>query len=511
MNAPDGELPSSGDEEAHTSGSRAPERRSLPAIGSGDDRQLPVVSADYGDSSNHTQPGQAVEVAPGAVVRVVMEQPAPTTYVVPRSMQWSLRQLIEVLLVMALLCGGGLVAGALYGRGAEPVYAARSEFIYFLEDAVPDGFLREDRRILTQLVTLESEAVVAPVAREFGTTVEDVRDAMSVEVLDLSEVIRLDVQDPDGARALAMNEAILGNYRDVAEITDRRDDNSVLLDRRKDVLKELAIADQAALDIASAEIDDVALLSQEESLQRQLDSAIARVDRLASLSDNTLAAPVVTDDRATLESQLASSRQSLATLEQQLLVVRTERTQMQLAIEQQLGTGVPEAATPYRERDAQLSVQEDSLELEIDTTAERIRQLEGLLAQSRLNQTGAVDTTSIGTELAAAQTEVTGLEQELVDVRTQRAELTRRSAQLPSLTRTINRLETELIDLDAQITQANTTAAAPSPIEVLTEPLLLSEPVGNPTIRWAALGFIAALPFAALAGALVRQRQRKQR
>lgn len=500
MNAPDGD-PVDPDAPASGAGDvAARERRSLPAITQGEGQLVPTVT-----------PSEGVAVAPGTTVRVVMEAPAPTTYVVPRTMQWSLRQLLEVLIVMALVAGCGLAAGAFYGRGADPVYAARSEFIYFLEDAVPDGFLREDRRILTQLVTLESEAVVSPVAREFDTTPQAVRDAMSAEVLDLSEVIRLDVEDHDGSRALAMNEALLSRYREIAEVTDQRNQNTVLLERRKDVLKELAIADQTAIAIATSQIADVTLLSQEESLQRQLESAIARVDRLTALSDDSLATPIVTDDRATLQAQLSESRQNLGVYEQQLLAVRTERAQLQIAIEQQADNGVPAGASTARQRDAQLSVREESLLLEIDTTSDRIRQLESLIAQSRLNQPGVVDTGSIAAELVEAEQAVASLEQELVDVRTDRADLAQSSAQLPSLNRTIDRLETELRELDGRISAAAATAARPSPIEVLTEPLLLSDPVGNPTIRWAALGFLAALPFAAAAGALVRQRQRKRR
>lgn len=501
MNAPDGELANAEDPQSdHASATGELARMSLPALPAHEGQLLPAVA-----------PSSEITVAPGTTVRVVMESPAPTTYVVPRTMQWSLRQLLEVLIVMAVIAAGGLTAGAAFGRRVEPVYAARSEFIYYLEDSIPDGFLREDRRILTQLVTIESEAVVAPVAAEFDTTADDIRSAMSVDVLDLSEVIRLDIQDPDGARALAMNAAVLERYQQIAQDTDRRDDRSELVERRDAVLDELAVADQAALDIAAAELSDIALLSQEESLQRQVESTNARVDRLTELGDNSLSTPVVTNDRASLQAQLTASRSSLVSLEGQLLAVRTERAQVQSAIELNAGSGVPESASGYRQRDAVLSVREDSLELEIDTVSDRIRNLEGLIAETLVNQAGIVDTASIGTELSQALAARTSLETELVDVRTQRAALAQSAAQLPSLTRRIERLEVDLTDLDTQVAAATTTAASPSPIEILTEPLLLADPVGNPVIQWAALGFIASLPVAAVGGAFVRQRQRKQR
>jgi hypothetical protein len=341
-------------------------------------------------------------------------------------------------------------------------------------------------------------------------TTEDIRDAMTAEVVDLSEVVRLDVEDQDPALALAINEALLERYQATAELSDRREDLTMLVERRDEILAELELADAEVLLVSEAELADVELELQEESLDRELDAAAARLGRLSALSDDLLTETTNVDDIASINSQLAVSRQRLTELEAELLVIRTERAELQRAIERQLASEVPFTATANQQREVTLSVREDSIELEIDTVAERIRRLEGLAAQSLLDNEVTPSGQPVEDEIVAATQLVSDLEAQLLEVRTRRAELAQSAATRPSLLRRVDRLEQDLAQIDDQLATANISGELPSPIEVLTAPVVLDEPVGNPRVQWAAIGFLASLPIAAIAAAFVRQRQRRR-
>lgn len=457
-----------------------------------------------------TTAGNMPAVAPATPIQVVLDPRMLQPVAVPRSMQWSFAQLRQVATTMALVALAGLVAGWFFGSTREPAYAARSEFIYFLEDANPDGFLREDRRILTQLVTIESETTLRPLAEEFATTVTDLRGQLSVEVIDLSEVVRLDVVDGDPDRALLINQAILDRYREIADVSSKRDDESPLVTRREAILSELMLADQEAATIAEAQLSDVTLQLQEESLRRELDAAVIRSDRLSGIADGLLTETSTFDDRASLEAQIAASRQRLVQLESELLLIRTERGELQRAITRQLAGETPFSAIPNQQRDVTLSVREDSVQLEIDTVAQRIQSLESVLAESLLNTPVTPSGEPVEEQLATSKGLVKDLEEQLVVVSTRRAELAQSAATRPSLTRRIARLEQDLERLDTQLSSSSISAERPSPIEILTQPIVLTETVGNPKVKWAALGLIASLPFAAAAAAMARRRQRKQ-
>lgn len=450
-------------------------------------------------------PGQMV---PGPIV---VDPRLLTPVALPRTMRWSIGDLIKVLMAVGVVAAAGLALGWNYGGGVEPTFAARSEFIYFLQDSLPDGVLREDRRILTQLVTLESETVVAPVATEFDTTVPDLRDLINTEVVELSEVIRLDIEHADPDYALAVNEAILDQYTMIADTTIRRDDDQPLRERRAELLSELADVDSEVEAIAEAELADVALELREESLNREISIASARTERLSAISDGLLTETSPVDDVGALEAELTNARRQLVGLENDLLSIRIERAALQRTIAQQLASEVPFSAASNQEREVRLGVQEDSVQLEIDTIAERIRRLEGAIAQSRLDTPVSADGAPVDDELTEAEVLVADLESQLLDVRTQRAELAQSTSLRPSLTRTMERLEQDLSVIEDQLAASSITEETPSPIEVLTEPTILAEPVGNPKLQWAAIGFIASLPVAVIVGALVRSRQRRRK
>jgi uncharacterized protein involved in exopolysaccharide biosynthesis len=412
---------------------------------------------------------------------------------------------------MGLITLGGAFLGWLYGGRAEPVYAARSEFIYFLEDAVPDGFLREDRRILTQLVTIESDAILRPIAEDFDTTVTDLRDALSADVVDLSEVIRLDVTDTDSQRALELNVAILDAYRETAEETRRDDSPAQLSDRRAELLEELSIADLEVQAVAESRLGDISLAASEESLSRQLAIESDRLLRLSALADDLLTGPATVDDAGTINAQITSSRATITSLQQQLLDVRTRRADLQQRINNLLAseTGAFQAGS-LQDQDVVLSVQEDSLNLEITTVAERLRRLESLRAETLIDANVEPNAAPINQQIVVTQEAVASLEAQILTVREQRATLAQNAAELPALTRQVERLELDLARVDQELGDANLFERPVSPIEVLATPFVLDEAVGNPRLQFAALGFIAAVPLALIAAALLRLRSRRK-
>jgi capsular polysaccharide biosynthesis protein len=107
---------------------------------------------------------------------------------------------------------GASLAGYFFGALGGTVRAARSEVLYQLDAERPTGFLRQDRQLTTQLVTIRSRAVLAPIAAEYGLTFEDLSDKLDVSVAEESEVIGIEVHDASASRAKALVGAITRGY-----------------------------------------------------------------------------------------------------------------------------------------------------------------------------------------------------------------------------------------------------------------------------------------------------------
>jgi len=97
------------------------------------------------------------------------------------------------------------------------VYAARSEILFERRSEQSTGFLREDRDLTTQLVTMRTRAVLAPVASANGLSVDALSKKLQVSIVDSSEVIRVQVDDRSVTRAKALVGAISKRYLAGAE------------------------------------------------------------------------------------------------------------------------------------------------------------------------------------------------------------------------------------------------------------------------------------------------------
>jgi hypothetical protein len=203
--------------------------------------------------------------------------------------------------------------------------------VYTLDESVPDSFLREDRRLLTQVVTFKSDAVLTPVAAEFDLTVDELRSKIDVDTLNLSEVLRLDVQDGDAERAVALNQAVLDQYLRVIADASPAGDGEELTDRRAEVSAELELADAARLDLLRSQEQDVTLQLQQENLQQRISAKNDQVGALQQDLDAAIIQQVGPAQRATVANTLAAAEADLADLEGQLLEVGSQRAELATA------------------------------------------------------------------------------------------------------------------------------------------------------------------------------------
>ncbi|MGH1493191.1 MAG: hypothetical protein ACRBK7_27975 [Acidimicrobiales bacterium] len=238
---------------------------------------------------------------------------------------WSTRQLMSVaqraLLVFAVMGMIGYGLGAVRGSS----YVARTEFVYTLDESVPDSFLREDRRLLTQVVTFKSDAVLTPVAEEFDLTVDELRGKIDVETLELSEVLRLDVSDSDSERAIAMSRAVLDRYLQVITDAAPAGDNEELAQSRAEVTEQLAAADASRRGLLEALQNDAVLEVQQNSIQRQINLKDQQINRIQGSLDDALVQQVSASRLTSLNEQFAEAQATLANLEADLAAVGSQR------------------------------------------------------------------------------------------------------------------------------------------------------------------------------------------
>jgi uncharacterized protein involved in exopolysaccharide biosynthesis len=241
----------------------------------------------------------------------------------PRRRLTALHRVLLVLLALALV-GVGAAAGHEVADRMPTKYAAHADVLYPLVQEQPTGFLRQDRNLSTQEVLIASRTVLDPVAAQFEVPVADLVDELSTEVVDESEVIRVQFTDPSRAQARKVLLAIVTRYVEVSNNPQRTALRAYLDAQLADVHARLATARAAAAGLelgltqaAQAEID--ALLQRESTLQGQID-----VDQLAAIAGpapRVTVAPYVEHDAVSPQPLLATAGGALAGLVVALIVV----------------------------------------------------------------------------------------------------------------------------------------------------------------------------------------------
>lgn len=173
--------------------------------------------------------------------------------------QWVRLGWLALVLVVLGAATGLLAAGLMPEK-----YTARADVLYAVTREQPTGFLREDRNISTQLVLLQSRAVLGPVADEWGVSVEQLRAAVSASVVEESEIISVELTDGDPDRAEEVLASVLDRYLDTSPNEARSDVGTYVRQQLADIALRLLALPVDAPDRAS-------LVAREQALRTQLD------------------------------------------------------------------------------------------------------------------------------------------------------------------------------------------------------------------------------------------------
>lgn len=192
------------------------------------------------------------------------------------------RRLLALVLAMVMLgAAAGYVGALLWPKE----YAARADILYEISTEKPTGFLREDRSLTTQLVTLRSRQVLAPVALANGVPVERIEKQVTISLLDSSEIIQVEARAGDRDTAQNLTRGIVDRYRQVVQTQDGNEATGYLNTQLGQVQDGLAkartqLASQRAqqgygatgsAQLASTEAQVQGLSDREQNLRRQLD------------------------------------------------------------------------------------------------------------------------------------------------------------------------------------------------------------------------------------------------
>jgi len=189
--------------------------------------------------------------------RVVQPEPEPSEVVELRAARPALapRRIARWGMYAAALVVLGGVVGWLVADASPTVHGARSEILYELSGDQSTGFLREDRQLTTQLVALESRAVLEPIAEANGLTFEELAEKVHVGVVEGSEVVRIEVHDASAERAESLAAGVTYVY-----LSQHGGDR--MGEARRFLRKEIK-----NLDERRAELKDRMILLQEERVQ----------------------------------------------------------------------------------------------------------------------------------------------------------------------------------------------------------------------------------------------------
>ncbi|HEU4425693.1 MAG TPA: hypothetical protein VFR67_24420 [Pilimelia sp.] len=121
-----------------------------------------------------------------------------------RARRWLLG--LVALLVVAAFAGGAVG----YTRIQPTVYGAEAEFLLTPRLELSDT--AADRAMVTQVMIIESPAVLQPVATRSGISLARLQDKVDVEIVGRSNILRITAADPDPSTALTVAELVAAQY-----------------------------------------------------------------------------------------------------------------------------------------------------------------------------------------------------------------------------------------------------------------------------------------------------------
>ncbi len=125
---------------------------------------------------------------------------------------WLTTRLVILALTIVLL---GTAAGLLGALVLPKTYGARAEILYTTGQGQQGGGgdpLKQDRQLSTQLVYLQSRAVLGPVAQKQGRDFKELTKDVSVAVLENSDVIQVEAHGATKLAAMQTLQAIMDGY-----------------------------------------------------------------------------------------------------------------------------------------------------------------------------------------------------------------------------------------------------------------------------------------------------------
>ncbi len=200
----------------------------------------------------------------------------------PRRVSFPRRALVLYLIWGLLIVLVGAEVGYLVTYFQQAKYGARSEIYFQLDNSLPSGFLREDRALSTQLVAITSRQVLLPVSQKYNVSVKTLAAKVHATVVEESEVIRIEVDDPSRARAKTLVDSVTTEYLKVARVDPNADEANLV---------KASIADytRQRTDLQTALTNAVAGSSTETRLNTELTNIDDQLTALNSrLTDITL-------------------------------------------------------------------------------------------------------------------------------------------------------------------------------------------------------------------------------
>ncbi len=195
---------------------------------------------------------------------------APAAAVVPAG-SLGIRDIAFYVAVAAALAVTSAAIGYLLSTFVDEIHGAETDILYELDANLEAGFLREDRRLTTQVVTIESRAVLGPAADSIGMNPDDLREALTVDVIDGSEIIRVQARGGTPEQALDRLAAVVDTYLAQLEAADPgeaalaivNDELALAIEEQESLERELAAftgtgpAGSARLDVLLSELETV--------------------------------------------------------------------------------------------------------------------------------------------------------------------------------------------------------------------------------------------------------------
>lgn len=211
----------------------------------------------------------------------------------------------RILTVAAVIVLGTVALSMLYAF-LRPTYAAESDLVIGISGLGSEEIGRE---LQSFAVLAENQTVLAPVAADFEMTVAELRKSFESEILGDSRVLRFTTIDRDPDTALALNQAIVASYVNMAK-------QPVELEQLDYVHAEIAETEQALSEL-DAQIDTLQAVEATNAatrLQLESERGVAQA-RLAELEgrvvDLRASEPAAPSSISFVENQLSETEARL--------------------------------------------------------------------------------------------------------------------------------------------------------------------------------------------------------